>query len=196
MSQAVATGAASRTWNDVQFPAEGTWVLDPAHTTVEFEARHLMVAKVKGRFGEFEGTLEIAADPIQSSTSVSIKAASVDTRAQQRDDHLRSPDFLDVVEYPELTFASTGVRHDGGDEWEVDGDLTIHGVARPVTLKVEYNGQTGDLWGGQRAFFSAETKIDREDWGLTWNQALESGGWLVGKDIKLSLEIEAVLKTD
>jgi len=176
MSEGVPRGAASRTWNGVQFPNAGTWVLDPTHTTVEFEARHLMVAKVKGRFGEFEGALHIAADPTQSSVIVTIKAASIDTRTQQRDDHLRSPDFLEVDAYPELTFTSTGVEHGEGDDWKIHGDLTIHGVTRPVTLKTEYNGQTGDLWGGQRAFFSAETKIDREDWGLTWNQALETGG--------------------
>jgi len=196
MSQSVATGGASRTWNGVQFPKAGTWVLDPMHTTVEFEARHLMVAKVKGRFGEFEGALHIAEDPTQSSISVTIKAASIDTRTQERDDHLRSADFLEVDAYPELTFTSTGVEHDGGDDWKIRGDLAIHGVTKPVTLKMEYNGQTGDLWGGQRAFFSAETKIDREDWGLTWNQVLETGGWLVGKEIKLSIEIESVLQAD
>jgi polyisoprenoid-binding protein YceI len=196
MSQAVATGGACRIWNGVQFPSAGTWVLDITHTAVEFEARHLMVAKVKGRFGEFEGALHIAEDPTESSVGVTIKAASIDTRTQQRDDHLRSPDFLEVDKYPELTFTSTGVEHDDGDDWKIRGELTIHGVTRPVTLKTEYNGQTGDLWGGQRAFFSAETKIDREDWGLTWNQALETGGWLVGKDIKISIEVEAVLQTD
>src|SRR5450759_2566857 len=110
MSQAVATGGACRTWNGVQFPSAGTWVLDPAHTTVEFEVRHLMVAKVKGRFGEFEGALHIAEDPMQSSISVTIKAASIDTRTQQRDDHLRSPDVFEDDAYPELTFTSTGVN--------------------------------------------------------------------------------------
>ena len=194
MSEPVATGTASRTWNGVPFPNAGTWVLDPTHTTVEFEARHLMVAKVKGRFGEFDGALHITDDPTKSSASVTIKASSIDTRTQQRDDHLRSPDFLEVDKYPELTFTSTGVEHVGDEDWRINGNLTIHGVTKPVTLKMEYNGQTGDPWGGQRAFFSAETKIDREDWGLTWNQALEAGGWLVGKEIKLKLEVEAVLQ--
>jgi len=196
MSQSVVAGDASRVWNGVQFPKAGTWTIDPTHTTVEFEARHLMVAKVKGRFGEFEGALHIAEDPTQSSTSVTIKAASIDTRTQQRDDHLRSPDFLEVDAYPELTFTSTGVEHDADEDWRINGDLTIHGITRPVTLKMEYNGQTGDPWGGQRAFFSAETKIEREAWGLTWNAALEAGGWVVGKEIKLSLEIESVLQAD
>ena len=196
MSKSVVAGDASRVWNGVQFPNAGTWTLDPTHTAVEFEARHLMVAKVKGRFGEFEGALHIAEDPTQSSTSVAIKAASIDTRTLQRDDHLRSPDFLEVEAYPELTFTSTGVEHDDGNDWKINGDLTIRGITKPVTLKMEYNGQTSDPFGGQRAFFSAETKIDRDEWGLTWNQALETGGWLVGKEIKLSIEIESVLQAD
>jgi polyisoprenoid-binding protein YceI len=189
-----ASGVATREWQDVRFPAAGIWAIDPTHTAIEFEAKHLMIAKVKGRFAEFEGALTIADDPTQSSVSVTIKAASIDTRTEQRDDHLRSPDFLDVDTYPELTFVSTGVEHEDGDDWLIHGDLTIHGVTKPVTLKTEYEGQAGDPWGGERVAFSAETKIDREDWGLTWNQALEAGGWLVGKEIKLKLEVEAVLQ--
>lgn len=187
-------GVASREWNGVQFPKAGTWALDLAHTSVEFEARHLMVTKVHGRFAEFEGALQIADDPTQSSMRVTIKAATLDTRTQQRDDHLRSSDFLEVDKYPDITFVSTGVEHDEGDDWKVRGDLTIHGVTKPVTLKTEYSGQTPDPWGGQRAAFSAETKIDREDWGLTWNQALEAGGWVVSKEIKVSIEVQAVLQ--
>lgn len=194
MTAAVAIGTASRVWNSTSFPAAGTWALDPAHTTVEFQAKHLMVAKVKGRFGEFEGALTIAEDPTQSSVNVTIKAASIDTRTEQRDDHLRSADFLDAANFPELTFRSTGVEHNGGDDWKITGTLTIRGVTRPVILETEYNGQAGDPFGGQRAFFSAATKIDREDFGLTWNQALEAGGWLVGKEIEISLEVEAVLQ--
>jgi len=194
MTAAVATGTESRIWNGTSFPVAGTWVLDPTHTTVEFQAKHLMVAKVKGRFGEFEGALTIAEDPTESSLAVTIKAASIDTRTEQRDDHLRSGDFLDAATFPELTFRSTGVDHDGGDDWRITGDLTIRGTTRPVTLATEYNGQAGDPFGGQRAFFSAETKIDREDFGLTWNQALETGGWLVGKEIRISIEVEAVLQ--
>ena len=187
-------GVASREWNGVQFPKAGTWALDPAHTTIEFEAKHLMVAKVRGRFTEFEGALRIGDDPTQSSVTVTIKAATLDTQTQQRDDHLRSADFLEVDKYPDIAFASTVVEHDKDDDWKISGDLTIHGVTRPVTLKTEYSGQTADPWGGQRAAFSAETRIDREDWGLTWNQALEAGGWLVGKEIKLKIEVEAVLQ--
>jgi len=189
-----ATEVATRKWQDTQFPAAGTWALDVTHTAVEFEAKHLMISKVKGRFAEFEGALTVADDPTKSSVSVAIKAASIDTRTEARDDHLRSADFLEVDKYPELTFVSTGVEHDGGDDWRIRGDLTIHGITKPVTLKAEFEGQTIDPWGGQRVAFSAETKIDREDWGLTWNQALEAGGWLVGKEIKLKIEVEAVLQ--
>jgi polyisoprenoid-binding protein YceI len=190
----VVAGAASREWNGVPFPRAGTWVLDAAHTTIEFEAKHLMIAKVRGRFTSFEGSLSIAEDPAQSSVSVTIKAATIDTRTQERDDHLRSPDFLEVEKHPDITFESTAVQHVGGADWAIEGDLTIRGVTRQVTLKTEYNGQAGDPWGGQRAFFSAETRVDREDWGLTWNQDLEAGGWLVGKEIRISLEVEAVLQ--
>ena len=107
---------------------------------------------------------------------------------------MRSADFLEVDKYPDIAFASTVVEHDEDDDWKISGDLTIHGVTRPVTLKTEYSGQTADPWGGQRAAFSAETRIDREDWGLTWNQALEAGGWLVSKEIRIRLEVEAVLQ--
>ena len=194
MADTVIGGAASRTWNGVQFPAAGTWVLDPTHTTIEFEAKHLMVAKVRGRFTEFEGALRIGDDPTQSSVTVTIKAATLDTQTQQRDDHLRSADFLEVDKYPEIAFRSSRFEHAGGGDWTLHGDLTIHGVTRPVALKTEYNGVAGDPWGGTRAFFSAETRIDREDWGLTWNQALEAGGWLVSKEIRIRLEVEAVLQ--
>ncbi len=187
-------GVATREWRGTQFPAVGTWTIDPTHTAIEFEAKHLMIAKVKGRFAEFDGALTVADDPTQSVVSVTIKAASIDTRTEQRDEHLRSPDFLEVDKYPEIAFVSTSLEHEDGDDWRINGDLTIHGVTKPVTLKTEYEGQAGDPWGGQRVAFSAETKIDREDWGLTWNQALEAGGWLVGKEIKLKLEVEAVLQ--
>jgi polyisoprenoid-binding protein YceI len=153
-----------------------------------------MLAKVKGRFADFGGALTIADDPTRSSVALTIQAASIDTRTQQRDDHLRSADFFGTDEYPELSFTSTAVEHVDGDDWKISGDLTIHGVTKPITLATEYNGQTADPWGGQRSFFSAETKIDREDWGLTYNQALEAGGWVVGKEIKITLEVEAVLQ--
>ena len=184
----------TRTYNGVEFPAAGTWALDPTHTRVDFEGRHLMVAKVKGHFGGAEGALVIADDPTQSTAEVTIATATIDTGVEPRDQHLKSPDFLEVEKYPELTFRSTSFVHEGGGDWTLHGDLTIHGVTRPVALRTEYNGVAGDPWGGTRAFFSAETKIDREDWGLSWNVALETGGWLVGKEIKLAIEVEAVLQ--
>jgi polyisoprenoid-binding protein YceI len=196
VSEPVATGDAARVWEGVQFPKPGTWVIDPAHSMVEFEARHLMVAKVKGRFGEFDGVITVAEDPRDSSVDVVVHAASLDTRAQDRDEHLRTADFFEVDKYPEMRFVSTSVSHDGDEDWSIHGDLTIHGVTRPVTLKTAYNGQARDPWGGQRAFFSAGTTIDREEWGLTWNQALEAGGWLVGRDIRITLEVEAALQAE
>lgn len=196
MSESTASVTGDRTFSGTEFPSAGTWNLDPAHTAVEFQAKHLMVAKVRGRFAGTVGALHIAEDPTRSSAEVRIVAGSLDTGVQQRDDHLRSPDFLEAGKYPEITFRSTSFEHVEDEEWHLHGDLTIHGVTKPVTLKTEYNGQTTDPWGLSRAFFSAETKIDREHWGLTWNQALESGGWLVGKEIKISIEVEAVLQQD
>ena len=184
----------TRTYDGVEFPAAGTWALDPTHTRVDFEARHLMVAKVKGHFAGPEGVLVIAEDPAQSTAQLTIAAASIDTGVGQRDEHLKSPDFLEVEAYPEITFTSSSFEHVEGERWDLRGELTVHGVSRSVTLNTEYNGQTIDPWGGTRAFFSAETKIDREDWGLSWNVALETGGWLVGKEIKIAIEVESVLQ--
>jgi polyisoprenoid-binding protein YceI len=181
-----------RTVNGVAFPAAGTWALDPAHTSVEFRVKHLMVAKVRGQFAGAKGALVIAEDPAESTAQVTIDATTINTGVADRDGHLKSADFLEVDTYPEITFESTGFEHDGGSDWKLHGELTVHGVTRPATLDVEYNGVAADPWGGTRAVFSAETKIDREAWGLTWNQALEAGGWLVGKEIRIALEVEAV----
>ena len=196
MSESTPTSTATRSYDGVEFPSAGTWNLDPAHTSVEFQTKHLMVAKVKGRFAGTEGALHIAEDPTQSTAVVKIATPTLDTGVQQRDDHLRSPDFLETEKYPEITFESTSFEHVKDEDWNLHGDLTIHGVSRPVTLKTEYKGQTTDPWGMSRSFYSSETKIDREDWGLTYNQALEAGGWLVGKEIKISIEVEAVLQQD
>ncbi len=184
--------SSERNVNGVAFPAAGTWVLDPAHTSVEFRAKHLMVAKVRGQFAGAQGALVVAEDPAESTAEITIDATTINTGVADRDAHLKSADFLEVDRYPEITFKSTSLEHDGGSDWKLNGELTIHGVTRPVTLETEYNGVTGDPWGGTRAVFSAETKIDREAWGLTWNQALETGGWLVGKEIRITLEVEAV----
>ena len=191
---ATVVDSTTRTYDGVEFPAAGTWALDPTHTRVDFEARHLMVAKVKGHFGGAEGTLVIAEQPAQSTAQATIATATIDTGVEQRDEHLRSADFLEVDAYPEITFASSSFEHVAGERWNLNGELTIHGVSRPVTLATEFNGVARDPWGGTRAFFSAETKIDREDWGLTWNVALETGGWLVGKEIRIAIEVEAVLQ--
>jgi polyisoprenoid-binding protein YceI len=168
------------------------WKLDPTHTLVEFSAKHLMITTVKGRITDVEGTIYAdEKDPENSSVDVTLKAASLDTRTDQRDQHLRSADFLDVEKYPEIKFRSTRIEGDK-QSLRVTGDLTIRNVTKPVTLDVAFEGQTRDPWGGERIGFSASGKIDRRDFGLTWNQALETGGVVVGNDIKINLEIEAV----
>jgi polyisoprenoid-binding protein YceI len=185
--------APTRTVRGHEVPPPGRWSIDPAHSELQFIARHMMIAKVRGRFREFSGTLNIAEVPEQSWVEVTIKAASIDTGDQQRDAHLRSPDFLDVERYPELRFRSTSVREGDGDRWQVTGDLTIRDVTRPVTLDVEYCGAATDPWGKLRAGFLASTEIDREEFDITWNQALESGGFLVGRGVRIEADIEAVL---
>jgi polyisoprenoid-binding protein YceI len=169
-----------------------TWKLDPSHTTVEFVAKHMMITTVRGRFAEFEGT--IVADEANlgaSSVEVTFKAASIDSRAEQRDGHLRSPDFLDVENHPDVTFRSTGLRG-SKESFQLTGDLTIRGVTRPITLDVTFEGEGKDPWGGTRASFSARGKFDRRDFGLTWNVALETGGILVSNEVKINIEAQVV----
>ncbi|GAA4349289.1 YceI family protein [Angustibacter luteus] len=170
----------------------GTWTIDSSHTEVGFVVRHMMVSKVKGRFSKVEGTITVAENVLESSVQATVAAASIDTRDDNRDNHLRSADFFDAETYPELTFASTGIRADG-DDFLLDGDLTIKGVTRPVTFELEYNGAAGNpmAGGNPTAGFSAETEISRKDFGLEWNVALETGGVLVGDKVKLVLEVEA-----
>jgi polyisoprenoid-binding protein YceI len=183
----------TRTVEGVQVPTAGTFEIDPVHSHVGFSVRHMMVAKVRGRFTSVSGTIQVADDPTASSVEVDIDAASIDTRDDTRDGHLRSPDFLDVETYPKLTFRSAGVTVKGTGSFAVPGELTIHGVTRPVELEVTYEGMNPkDPFGMQRLGFTAETEIDREDFGLTWNQVLETGGVMVGKNVKIELEIEAV----
>jgi polyisoprenoid-binding protein YceI len=174
-----------------QLPTPGRWQIDPSHSSVEFVVRHLMVAKVRGRFSEFSGDIHIGETPEESKVVVAIAPASISTGDEQRDGHLKSPDFFDVEQYPTITFASSGVRT-VGDRYALDGALTVHGEAKPVTLDLEYQGSITDPFGNDKAVFSASTEIDREDWGLTWNQALETGGVLVGKKARIEIEIEAV----
>jgi polyisoprenoid-binding protein YceI len=173
-----------------------TWKIDPNHTLVEFSAKHLMITTVKGRFTTVSGTIEVnEQSPDRSRVEAEIAAATLDTGTEQRDQHLRSPDFLDVEKYPTISFRSKRIQGSStnpGDEFKVVGDLTIHGVTREVTLDAVYEGTGKDPWGGERVSFSAKSKIDRREFGLTWNQALETGGLLVGNEIKISLEVQAV----
>ncbi len=182
---------AVRTVNGSTVPAAGTYVIDASHSVVEFVVRHLGLAKVRGRFNEFSGSITVADDITDSKVDVTIQAASIDTRDAGRDEHLRSPDFLDAPNNPTLEFHSTGIRQEGND-WFVEGELTVAGQTRPVVLEVEFEGSAVDPWGGSRIGFSAGTKLNREDFGLTWNQALETGGWLVGKEVKIELGVEAI----
>ena len=169
------------------------WQIDPAHTLVEFAVKHMMFATVKGRFGGVHGTIvEDAADPSRSSVEVEIDAASIDTRDERRDAHLRSPDFLDVESYPTITFKSSRVEHAGRDRLRVIGDLTIHGTTHEVVLDTTINGRGTNPFGLEVAGFTAETTINRRDFGLTWNVALETGGVLVGDTVKILLEVEAL----
>ena len=185
-----------RTINGVEAPGPGDWNIDPAHSELAFIARYLMVTKVRGGFGEWEGTFHIAEVPEESSVEVTIKAASIDTGTPDRDKHLRSPDFLDVERFPELRFKSTKVELTGGTELKVTGDLTIRDVTKSVVLDAEFQGIAQDPWGGTRAAFSATTEIDREEFGASWNVALEAGGWLVSKTVQIELDVLATLKPD
>jgi polyisoprenoid-binding protein YceI len=174
-------------------PTATVWSIDPIHTHVEFAVRHMMIATVKGRFAEVEGSIVLdEANPANSSVEAKIGAASIETKEPNRDAHLRSADFLDAENHPYLTFKSTRVETDGSGGFEADGELTIRGVTRPATLKGEYLGSNKSPYGFQVAGFSATTKINRKDFGLNWNAALETGGVLVGDEVKISLDVEAV----
>jgi polyisoprenoid-binding protein YceI len=181
----------STTTSALQDIAAGTWNVDPAHSTVGFVARHLMISKVRGTFTSFSGTIEIAEDRLASTVSASVDMASVQTGDDGRDGHLRTGDFFDVEQYPTMTFVSTGIRPDG-DDFELTGDLTIKGVTRSVAFELEYEGAGTDPWGNRKIGFSAETEINRKDFGLEWNVALETGGVLVGEKVKIQLDIQAV----
>jgi polyisoprenoid-binding protein YceI len=181
---------ATRVVNGVELPPAGRYELDVAHTAVEFVARH-MLTKVRGRFTEFSGWIDVAEDPEASKAEVEIASASIQTNTDQRDAHLRSGDFLQIEEYPRLTFVSTAVRPAGGTRFELDGDLTIKGITRPVTLDAQFLGWGPNPEGTTIVSFSAKTTIDREDWDMTWNLVVETGGFLVGKKVDLELEVEA-----
>jgi len=178
---------------DLSALTPGTWTVDPSHSTIGFVARHLMITKVRGRFSDFSGSLEIAENPLESHVEATVNLASVDTGDAGRDAHLRNADFFDLEGggSPTMTFASTGIKEDGGD-YLLFGDLTVNGVTRQVEFALEFDGVNGDPWGGTRAAFSAETEINRKDFGLEWNVALETGGVLVSDKVKVQLEIQAV----
>jgi polyisoprenoid-binding protein YceI len=185
------TMSATHVIEQIELPTVGTWAIDPGHAEVGFVGRHFGLTKVRGRFNGVEGTVTMR-DPLDlSEVDIVIDMASVSSGNQTRDDHLRSEDFFDVANHPQASFRSTGVATTGA-EATITGDLTIKGVTRSVTLAAECLGQAIDPWGAERAVFSASGAINREDWGLTWNMALEAGGLLVSKEIRLEIEIELV----
>ena len=182
----------STTTTTTQIPT-GTYTIDPTHSRIGFVARHAMVTKVRGSFNEFDGTGSFdAANPTAAQLQLTIKAASIDTRNADRDGHLRSNDFFDMDTYPEISFVSTAVEQTGDDEYQVTGDLTIKGVTKPVTIEFEQTGSARDPFGNLRVGFEGETTINRKDWGLTWNAALETGGVLVSEKIKLEFDVSAI----
>lgn len=172
-------------------PEAGTWTLDPTHTRIGFVARHLIAAKVRGQFESFAGTVEVAEDLTQSKIEVSIDTESVNTGTTDRDNHLRSGDFFDVENFPTMKFTSTKIEELGEGKYEITGDLTIKDVTKPVTLDTTYLGIINDPWGNAKAMLEASAKINREDWGLTWNAPLEAGGVLVSKEVTIELEVQA-----
>lgn len=174
-----------------------SWKIDTAHTQIQFSVRHMMISNVRGRFENVTGTVDFDdQNPARSKVEVQIEAASISTREPQRDAHLRSPDFLNAEAYPYLTFKSKRVKKLGDGRGEIIGDLTIRDVTREVALDVEYSGQAKNPWGNVSAGFSAQTTINRKDWGLNWNKTLETGGWLVGDDVTINIDLEIVKQVD
>ena len=173
--------------------ASSTWKIDPSHSAIHFSVRHMVVSKTRGRFTRFGGQIVFdPAHPAASSVEVTIEPASVDTADAQRDAHLKSPDFFDVEKFPQASFRSTSVEDLGGDKLRISGELTVHGVTRPLSFDAVFEGSAKDPWGGERAGFSGSLSLDRREFGLQWNKALETGGVLVGDRVELTLEVEAV----
>ena len=181
----------TRTIDGVEVPVAGTYRLDAAHSHVGFSVRHLMVSKTKGRFSDVAGTIVVGEDLLDSSVEVEIAVPSIDTSDETRDGHLRSPDFLDAGAFPIITYRSTKVISSGAGTWKLEGDLTVRGVTQSVPLSFSFEGGARDPWGGARLGFTARTELDREAFGLTWNQALETGGVLVGKQVRIDIDAEA-----
>jgi polyisoprenoid-binding protein YceI len=170
-----------------------SWKIDPSHTTIEFSVKHMMITTVRGSFTSFDGTLQLDEQhPAASHVEGTVDVASISTNESQRDDHLRSADFFDVENYPQMRFRGTRVEHGGSDSFKLYGDLTIKDVTREVVFDVTNEGQGRDPWGNQRWGLSAATKLSRKDFGLTWNVALETGGWLVGDEVKVAIELQLV----
>jgi polyisoprenoid-binding protein YceI len=181
-----------RTRDDRVVPVAGVYEIDGAHTSVEFVGRHLMITRVRGRFSDVRGRITIDEEPTKSHVEVEIGVAGVSTGNGDRDAHLTSADFFDVERYPTITFASTGVKPLRDNTWELVGDLTVHGTTRPVTLQVDFDGGGASPFGDERIGFSAAAEVNREDFGLTWNVALETGGFLVGKTARIELAVQAI----
>jgi polyisoprenoid-binding protein YceI len=184
-----------RTRDNRVIPVAGVYEIDGAHTSVEFVGRHLMITKVRGRFSDVRGQITIAEEPEKSHVEVEIGVASVSTGNDDRDAHLKSGDFFDVEHYPTITFASGAVRPLRDDTWELAGDLTVHGTTRPIALQVDFDGGGASPMGDERIGFSAATEVNREDFGLTWNVALETGGLLVGKSARIELAVQAIAES-
>ena len=193
MSDTNTAAAATRILAGAELPAPGRWQIDPGHTEVAFIGRHFMLTRVRGRFTGVTGAIVVAEEPGESTAEVIIDMASVESGSQARDDHLRSADFFDAARHPTATFRGRAARWQG-TRGLLAGELTIRGITRPVTLQAGYLGHVADPWGGQRAIFTAEGTLNREDWGLTWNMPLDGGGLLVSKDIRIEIEAEALLQ--
>jgi polyisoprenoid-binding protein YceI len=195
MTEAITATAGTRVVDRRSVPEPGTWEIDPSHQSFEFVARHLM-AKVRGKFSGVSGAATVAEVPGDSTLELELDTTTVDTGDATRDGHLRSNDFFGVEDHPTISFRSTGIRlGDGETEWKVEGELTIKGVTRPVTVDVEFLGGAIDPWGNQRIGFSGVVpEVNREDWGLTWNAPLETGGFLLSRSVRLEIEAELVRK--
>lgn len=190
-----ATEQSVRNVGGVELPAAGTWEIDPAHSNVSFVVRHLMVSKVRGNFGTFSGTIEVAEAPEESKVEGTVDTASINTGEVNRDAHIRSADFLDVENYPTITFKASGPVKKGDDKFTLTGDLTIRGVTKPFTLDGEYQGVIVHPQMGTRLGLSASGEINKDDFGVTYNAALETGGFVLGKTIRIEVEAEATLKS-
>ena len=194
MTATQSASAATRLVGGAELPAPGRWQIDPGHTEVAFIGRHFMLTKVRGRFTGVSGAIVVADDPSESTAEITIDMTSVDSGSQERDDHLRSPDFFDTGRHPTASFSGRAAGWQG-PRGLLAGELTIRGITRPVTLQAEYLGHVADPWGGQRAVFTAEGTLNREDWDLTWNMPLDNGGLLVSREIRIEIEAEAVLQS-